>query len=118
MRRKRSVRVVPMLTLACCVLALPETAPALPLCDLTGDVSFTPVHPQATDVIGFNVTLSAVYFGPPQFILSKATIGPGLQATLDIVITTDARALAITNSLPRRSRVRSRADVAPWAWLR
>ena len=90
MRRKRSVRVVPMLALACCLLALPETAPALPLCDLTGDVSFTPVHSQATDVIGFNVTLSAVYSGPPQFILSKATIGLGLQATLDIVVTTDA----------------------------
>ena len=90
MRRKRSVRVLPMLTLACCALALPETAVALPGCDLTGDANFTPVHPQATDVIGFNVTVSAVYVGPPQFVLSKATIGPGPQATLDIVVTTDA----------------------------
>ena len=79
-----------MLALACCALALPEVAAALPLCDLTGDASFTPVHPQATDVIGFNVTLSAVYSGPPQHILSKATIGPGPHATLDIVVTTDA----------------------------
>jgi hypothetical protein len=90
MRRKRSVRVLRMLALACCALALGETAAALPLCDLTGDATFTPVHPQATDVIGFNVTLSAVYSGPPQLILSKATIGPGPQATLDIVVTTDA----------------------------
>jgi len=90
MRRKRSVRVLPMLTLACSALALPETAAALPGCDLTGDATFTPVHPQATDVIGFNVTLSAVYSGPPQVILSKATIGPGPKATLDIVVTTDA----------------------------
>ena len=90
MRRKRSVRVLLMLTLACSALAVPETAAALPGCDLTGDATFTPVHPQATDVIGFNVTLSAVYFGPPQFILSKATIGPGSQATLDIVVTADA----------------------------
>jgi hypothetical protein len=79
-----------MLALACCALALPETATALPGCDLTGDATFTPVHPQATDVIGFNVTVSAVYLGPPQLILSKATIGPGPQATLDIVVTTDA----------------------------
>ena len=90
MRRKRSVRGLRVLALACCVLALPEMAAALPLCDLTGDTSFTPVHPQATDVIGFNVTLSAVYSGPPQQILSKATIGPGPQATLDVVVTTDA----------------------------
>jgi hypothetical protein len=90
MRSKRFVRVLSMLALACSALALPETAGALPLCDLTGDATFTPVHPQATDVIGFNVTLSAVYFGPPQLILSKARIGPGPQATLDIVVTTDA----------------------------
>jgi hypothetical protein len=90
MRRKRSVRVLLMLTLACSALAVPETAAALAGCDLTGDATFTPVHPQATDVIGFNVTLSAVYFGPPQLILSKATIGPGRQAMLDIVVTTDA----------------------------
>jgi hypothetical protein len=90
MRRKRSVRVLLMLTLACSALAVPETAAALPGCDLTGDATFTPVHPQATDVIGFNVTLFAVYFGPPQLILSKTTIGPGPQATLDIVVTTDA----------------------------
>src|SRR2546430_12308716 len=88
MRRKRSVRGLRVLALACC--ALPEMAAALPLCDLTGDATFTPVHPQATDAIGFNVTLSAVYSGPPQQILSKATIGPGPQATLDIVVTTDA----------------------------
>jgi hypothetical protein len=79
-----------MLMLACSALAVPETAAALPGCDLTGEATFTPVHPQATDVIGFNVTLSAVYFGPPQFILSKATIGPGPKATLVIVVTTDA----------------------------
>ena len=90
MRRKRSVRVLLMLTLACSALAVPETAAALPGCDLTGEATFTPVHPQATDVIGFNVTLSAVYSGPPQFILSKATIGPGSTATLDIVVTADA----------------------------
>ncbi|MDQ2961625.1 MAG: hypothetical protein M3R31_00490 [Pseudomonadota bacterium] len=90
MRRKRSNPVLPMLALACCALAFPGTAAALPLCDLTGNASFTPVHPQATDVIGFDVTLSAVYSGPPQLILSKATSGPGLQATLDIVVTTDA----------------------------
>ena len=90
MRCKRSIPVLRMLALGCCALALPETAAALPGCDLTGDATFTPVHPQATDVIGFNVTLSAVYFGPPQLILSKATIGPGPRATLDIVVTTDA----------------------------
>jgi hypothetical protein len=90
MQRKRFVRFLSMLALACLALALPETAAALPLCDLTGDATFTPVHPQATDVIGFNVTLSAVYLGPPQVILSKATIGPGPKATLDIVVTTDA----------------------------
>ena len=90
MRRKRSARILSTLALACCALALPEAAAALPLCDLTGEATFTPIHPQATDVIGFNVTLSAVYSGPPQRILSKATLGPGSQATLDIVVTTDA----------------------------
>jgi hypothetical protein len=90
MRRRRSVRILATLALGCCALALPKSAAALPLCDLTGDATFTPVHPQASDVIGFNVTLSAVYSGPPQLILSKAKIGPGPQATLDIVVTTDA----------------------------
>lgn len=75
--RKQFVRILAALALAFCAPALSATAAALPLCDLTGDASFTPVHPQATDVIGFNVTLSAVYSGPPQIILSKATIGPG-----------------------------------------
>jgi len=88
MRRKQSVPVLAVIALACSALALP--AAAVPLCDLTGDATFIPVHPQATDVMGFNVTLSAVYSGPPQLILSKATIGPGSQATLDIVVTTDA----------------------------
>jgi len=90
MRRKRSVRVLRILALACCALALPATATTLPRCDVTGDATFAPVHPQATDIIGFDVTLSAVYSGPPQAILSKATIGPGPRATLDIVVTTDA----------------------------
>jgi hypothetical protein len=88
MRRKQSVPVLAVIALACSALALP--AAALPACDLTGDATFIPVHPQATDVMGFNVTLSAVYSGAPQLILSKATIGPGPQATLDIVVTTDA----------------------------
>jgi len=88
MRRRQSVRALPIFALACSALALP--AAAVPLCDLTGDATFIPVHPQATDVMSFNVTLSAVYSGPPQLILSKATIGPGPQATLDIVVTTDA----------------------------
>jgi hypothetical protein len=87
MRRRQSVLAVT--ALASSALAL--HAAALPLCDLTGEATFTPVHPQATDIIGFSVTVSAVYSGPPQLILSKATIGPGLQATLDMVVTSDAR---------------------------
>jgi len=123
MRRKRSVRGLRVLALAYCALALPEMAAALPLCDLTGDATFTPVHPQATDAIGFNVTLSAVYSGPPQLILSKATIGPGPQATLNIVVTTDATpfgdyefaAAAIQGPISRGRGTIGRAAVGEYA---
>jgi hypothetical protein len=62
---------------------------ALPFCDLTGNATFTPVHPQPTDIIGFDVTLPAVYFGPPQYVLSKVTVDWGSKVVLDIVVTTD-----------------------------
>jgi uncharacterized protein DUF5648 len=94
MRRTRSILLLPAIALACCALALPGTVSALARCDQTGEASFTPFHPQASDVIGFNVTLPAVYFGPPQLVLSRATIGPGSRATIELVVTTDAAPFA------------------------
>jgi hypothetical protein len=94
MRRTQSILLVPVLSLACCALALPARVDALPRCDLTGEASFTPIHPQPSDVIGFNVTLPAVYSGPPQLVLSRATIGPGRHATLELVVTKDATPFA------------------------
>jgi hypothetical protein len=94
MRHTQSILVLPGFSLACCALALPGSVAALPRCDLTGVASFTPIHPQPSDIIGFNVTLPAVYSGPPQLVLSRATIGPGRHATLELVVTTDATPFA------------------------
>ena len=89
MRCSRFLRAFSVLACGCHALVRLAPAAGLPLCDLTGNASFAPVHPQPADAIAFDVTLPAVYSAPPQQVLSQVTAGPGARVLLKIVVTPD-----------------------------